>query len=196
MNLHKLTPALVAAVLALSLALIGAGCGSSGGDSSQVSNDNNAEATSGDGAQPPGGDGTQASTDESGSATNGDNARLTKAEFIEQADAVCRKDDKAKQEDVEAFGKETGVTEGKPLTAAIQKRFILDVAMPPIRTEAKELRSLGPPDEPEASEILDGLEKAIDASEAKAREGKAADTFADVAIKARKYGFKACILYY
>jgi hypothetical protein len=134
------------------------------------------------------GDSTQSANDEGG--------QLTKAEFIAQADPLCRKVDKKKQEDVDAFAQETGINEGKPLTPALEKRFIVEVAMPPIRAEAEELRAMAPPNEPEATAILNGLEKAIDASEENAKKGEAADTFARVSTQARKYGFKACILYY
>jgi hypothetical protein len=121
---------------------------------------------------------------------------LTKAEFIEQGDALCKKVDDQKKKDTKAFATETGLLSGKPLSAADEKRFILTIAMPPIQAEAEELRALEPPDEPAVKSILSELEKAVKASEENARKGKASDTFAQVAKQAEEYGFKACFIYY
>jgi hypothetical protein len=134
----------------------------------------------------------------------GGGGSLTKAEFIEQGDVVCKRADEKKRADTKAFLREAQANPEKPLSAKQEKEFVLTVALPPIRAEVKELKALGVPDEREADEIIAEFEKAIDTLERlekangtkNAKNEEAGDPFSDAAALAHKYGFKSCLLYY
>lgn len=130
----------------------------------------------------------------------GSDSSPTKAEFIKQADAICKKQDNRKGKEIEDFLLKAGE---KTLTIAQQGEMATDVILPPLRTEADELAEL---DVPEGDEdTVDAIFDEFDELVAKLEKNplplaqttlNREDPFAKVAEKAGKYGFKACLLYY
>ncbi len=118
---------------------------------------------------------------------------LTKAEFIKQADAICRETDKKQETDLKTYMKKH--PEKQPSKAG-QERVITEVGLPPIQTEAEELDELGAPgpDTAKIAAIVSGIEEAV----VKAEDDpsillkSSSDPFGKVDKLARKYGFKAC----
>jgi hypothetical protein len=88
----------------------------------------------------------------------------TKAEFIKRGDAICRKTDTIQKESLDAY---TEQHPGEIKSVADQEKIIIQVALPPIKTEIQELAALGAPkgDEAKIQEIISGLEDALQAAE-------------------------------
>jgi len=125
---------------------------------------------------------------------------LTKAEFIEQADAICLKAEKEKQEDMEAFLLKSSAGSAQPLTLKEQLELATDAILPQLRFQADELTSLAAPDgeEDQASTIVTEFGAVVSDLEKSPLPlaSTQADPFTTVAEKARDYGFKTCILNY
>ncbi|KRB78924.1 hypothetical protein ASE01_23610 [Nocardioides sp. Root190] len=108
---------------------------------------------------------------------------LAKAEFIEQADAICRATNERIQEAGEALGDSP-----EPADAF---QHLEEVVLPELSAQAKALRELTPPDGDVATieEMLDALDAALDA----AGEGSGDD---DPLVTANQialdYGFGEC----
>jgi hypothetical protein len=117
---------------------------------------------------------------------------LTKAEFIERGDAICKKADVEQVKVFDAFIKENP---GIQRTEAGQNEMVL-IALPQIRAEAKELAALEAPsgDEDEIAALVAGIEKAVEQGEGKPSVllGGAANPFDAVDRLADRYGFKVC----
>jgi hypothetical protein len=102
-----------------------------------------------------------------GGDTTDDNARggasLTKAEFIEQGDAICKEGNEQIADGVEDFAKEKDFGTGNP-SKAEQEEVILAVVVPSLKTQANELGDLGAPDgeEREVAAIVDALKAGIE----------------------------------
>lgn len=115
-------------------------------------------------------------------------ADITKAEWIEQADAVCADADLEIGQQAEEAGID-GTDE-----AALQD-FIIDVVIPSNRDQAEQIRALGAPegDEEEVGEILDALDEAIARAEADP-EALTADSgeFDEASELAQAYGLEVC----
>jgi hypothetical protein len=135
----------------------------------------------------------------------GGGTSLTKAEFIKQADAICRKADAKKQAALEAYLLKVGTGPEKPMTLAQSEYQTKNVLLPPIRSAGRQIENLGAPDgeEDQVSAITKNLEQAIEKTEEEAeirrKTGKAGqfnDAFLKTAKLAKEYGFKTCFLYY
>lgn len=72
---------------------------------------------------------------------SGDDNSLTKAEFVKQADAICKKGEKKKNDSLVSAYKKVG-SENKESKNA-QEEIIVDVALPPISKMIEELDGLG-----------------------------------------------------
>lgn len=120
-------------------------------------------------------------------------AELTKAEFIKQADAICDKADQVQKAELNSYLKENPKATSSP---AKEEEMVVAVGLPPIGDEAEELDELGVPsgDEEEVAAIVEGIEDALEQSEADPKpltEGNEG-AFVEVDKLAKEYGLKSC----
>ncbi len=118
----------------------------------------------------------------------GSEEQLTKAQFLERGDAICRQ---AGAEQVELAGHYK-----KGQVAPGEYEAVTAVFVPPMEKELRRLRALNPPqdDEKEVGAILEGIESGVkdaklDYLDLFVRE---TDPFAEANELARKYGLQAC----
>ncbi len=135
--------------------------------------------------------GCGSSSDDSSESTTA----LTKAEFIEQGDAICEKGSKQISDEAEEFAKDNDVDTSNP-TDEQQEEVIATVVAPSLQTQADELSELGAPDgeEGKTAAIIDALEAGVE--ELEDDPGVLLEDGAEPLDKANelatKYGFKAC----
>lgn len=125
-----------------------------------------------------------------------DSSSLTKAEFVKQADAICKKQEEKKNNELtaayEKLGKEK--KEGKKEQEAV----ITDVALPPISQMTEELADLGAPEgeEEKVEEMVGAFEEEVQKIEddpAGTLTGKVG-TFDEANKLAKDFGLKDCSL--
>jgi len=143
---------LLLAVVGL-LCVAASGCGSSGSATSSANTSSSPSGSQGS----SGGE-----TDGSTAATKG--SSLSRAQFIKQADAFCRKADNVQEVGLEKARKEGAL---KNPSKSVQEKLVTEIGLPPLRVELEEISSLSPPkaDEEEIDEIIHALEVAIEESE-------------------------------
>jgi len=118
---------------------------------------------------------------------------ISKAALIKRGDAICRRTDRIQTARLKAYTKKHPNAES---TEAKLEKTVVQVALPPIRTELRELRGLGSPrgDEVEVRAIITGIQGALDA--AKKDPGllldSGEDPFVPTGRSAANYGFKDC----
>jgi hypothetical protein len=121
---------------------------------------------------------------------------LTKAEFIAQADAICKKGNAEIESDFEAFAKENGLKENQEPSKAQGVELVETTLVPNIQGQADELRALDPPseDEAEVTAMLDSLDEGIEEAEAdpEALFASKTDPFGPANKIAKEYGLKVC----
>lgn len=127
---------------------------------------------------------------------SGDDDSLSKAEFIEQGNAICKAGEKASDAGVAAFIKaEAKKLPGKKtLNRKGEERMIAEGAVPPLEEMVRELSEL---------DVPDGEEKTVNAIIAKFEDGVAevskdtsiaftGDPFGEAIEAAEKYGLTSC----
>jgi hypothetical protein len=120
-------------------------------------------------------------------------AEVTKAAFVKEADAVCKKTD-----ETQTAGLKTYVAQNPKAQSskAGQNKMVLAVGLPPIQTEADELVKLDVPegDEEQITAIIKGIDKAVEEGEDDPGSLLTASggPFAAVNKLADAYGFKVC----
>jgi hypothetical protein len=123
-------------------------------------------------------------------------ASLTKAEFIKQGDAICKKGNKEIEEGFESFAKENNLPQNKEPNKAQGKELVETVIVPDIKAQAEGIRALGAPsgDEAQVSAMLDSLDEGIEAAEEdpEALFAAKSDPFASANKQAKEYGLKVC----
>src|SRR5262249_4712747 len=106
-----------------------------------------------------GGDSTSGgeSSEASGSAP-------TKAVFVKEADAICRKADNELNEEIESYAKENGIPLGKEPTKPQQEEIYAAVVLPNVARQGEEIDALTPPegDEDEVGEIVAALDQGVE----------------------------------
>jgi hypothetical protein len=116
-----------------------------------------------------------------------DEDKPTKAEYITQGDAICKKgDDEILAEAQQQFG-------NKQPTEAEVTKFTQEVTLPNIEQQSKDLKALEKPegDEEELDALYESLDKSIET--AKNTDGTLDESiFAETNAKAQAYGFKEC----
>jgi hypothetical protein len=121
--------------------------------------------------------------------SGGDDAP-TKAAFIKEADAICAKADKAQGENLKKAGDIGDLSE-----AELEQRF-MDIGMPPLEDEAKEIAELTPPagTEGEVEQFVKGIDTAIAKARANPQSmaNEATGPFHGVDEQAKRFGFKDC----
>jgi hypothetical protein len=128
-----------------------------------------------------------------GGESAAETSSVTRAEFIKAADSICKRADEAQSAELSAYLAAYPNAESSQVGTV---KLVAAAGLPPIRSEIEELAELGLPQGEEArvEEIIKGLEKALEESEA--APAKVLDEenspFAPVESKAAKYGLKEC----
>jgi hypothetical protein len=127
-----------------------------------------------------------------------DTGSLSKAVFIEKADAICEKGNEEVQDGVEAVIKRYGQREySEPLLVAKAPELVETVLAPSFESQIDEIRDLGAPkgDEAEVGAILTAMSDVIeDAKERPKDFARSGEPFAKAARLAQSYGLEACAL--
>jgi hypothetical protein len=127
------------------------------------------------------------SSDDASSASEGSSPPLSKAAFIKQADAICKKADQKQKAAVKNL-------KSNASQAEIEK-FVLKTALPPIFDEVDEISELNAPAEDQAKidKLLQEIEEAAEKAEADPSTVlKGSGPFVPVEKPAADYGFKVC----
>jgi hypothetical protein len=122
-------------------------------------------------------------------------AAPSKAVFIREADAICKKGDAKIQQDFRAFGKEHGFSTGGPSDQEGEE-LVHQVLLPNLEKQADQIRALGAPsgDEEQIAAILEALEEGIEEVDAKPKHvfNGSTDPFREANELAAEYGMKVC----
>lgn len=131
---------------------------------------------------------------DSDSDSSSESARLTKAEFIKQADAICKKTEAERTSGIKAFYKKVGADPTKALSGKQGEEMVFVAIVPPLEKQAEELRALGVPSEKAAEAIMVEFDEALAAfiKLSESGEEETEDPFSDVNQNSRKYGLKTC----
>ena len=121
-------------------------------------------------------------------------ATLTKAEFIAQADTICKDGEDALEQEADEFAEENDVDIENP-TEAQQEEVISDVVAPAVRQQAEAIDGLGAPegDEETVEAIVAAVESGADELESDPKlllEGE--NPLGEGSELAREYGLKEC----
>jgi len=127
---------------------------------------------------------------------NGSTASLTKAEFVKQGNAICRKGNAQIESEFEKFAEEHHLGKHQKPSKKVLAEATETVLIPAITTQIEGLRALGTPegDEGEIDEILTGAEESLEEAEedpAAFAEGEPTK-FKQVNKRARAYGLTVC----
>ncbi|HXR30553.1 MAG TPA: hypothetical protein VN752_05390 [Solirubrobacterales bacterium] len=140
------------------------------------------------------------------SACGGEDSELTKAEFVERANAVCLQTRERIEAEFTAYGEsraareavraqradELSAEKANEAAATVAERILI----PAMRRQLEELRDVGLPggDEKRAAALLDALEDGIARAEARperaARDGT--EAFGELRRLADEYGIESC----
>jgi len=123
-------------------------------------------------------------------------ASLSKAQFVKQGNAICRKGNAELESEFEEFAEEHNLQENKKPSEAAFEEAAETILIPGITNQVEEIRALGTPegDEGEIDEILTGAEEAVEEGEedpASFGEGESPQ-FKKVNKQAREYGLTVC----
>jgi hypothetical protein len=134
--------------------------------------------------------GCGSSSDESSDTT----AALTKAEFIEQGDAICEKGNQSIEAGAEEFAEDNGIDTQKP-TKAQQEEVIVEVVAPGVRRQGEEIADLGAPGGD--GEIVEAIVAAVEDGSDELEENpsqliEGQNPLAKGSKLAKAYGFEAC----
>lgn len=153
-------------VLCLALGLVAQGCGSSDGSDSNAA---------------------------SGASTQGEQAALTKAEYVKQADKICRD---AVAERTEAFLAKFRAlrSEGKQMTPQVEAKAVEEIFVPTMSTMVDELEALEPPaaQAEELEAIVASYRDSVELAEEDPENALPPGLFEEPAELARDFGFQWC----
>jgi hypothetical protein len=119
---------------------------------------------------------------------------LTKAEFIKQGDAICKKSNAQIEEEANEFAEENGIDKNNPEQAQ-EEEVIATIVAPAVRSQAEAIAALGAPSGEE--ETVDTLVAAVEeGTEKMEADPKAVFEGKDPLVKgsklAKEFGFKVC----
>ena len=120
---------------------------------------------------------------------------LSKKEFIEKADAICRARVSEAHEGFEAFVERKKVATASPAEQAVLANEAVDtIIRPPLEKQISEIRDIGAPvgDEDQIAAILTAIQKALDEGQTNPTGVIGGSSFARPSAMARKYGFAVC----
>jgi hypothetical protein len=128
-----------------------------------------------------------------GDDTTDETATLTKAEFIKQGDAICKKGNDQSEKEAEEFAEDNDFSLEKASKDQLEEA-VSEVLVPNLERQAEELAALGAPegDEEKVEEIVVSLEDAtgeIEDDPGVVFEGGVLDKPGKLA---KDYGFKVC----
>lgn len=131
--------------------------------------------------------------DDTTDETSGETVTLTKAEFIEQGDAICKKGNDQSEEEAEEFAEENDFTLEKASDEQLEEA-VAEVLVPNLNQQAEEIDALGAPegDEEQVEELVASLETAADEigdDPSLVFDGKVLEEPEELA---QDYGFKVC----
>lgn len=120
---------------------------------------------------------------------------LTRAQFIKQGNAICKKSEEEKGKAIRALISK--LDPSKPISQKRKEQLVVTVILPPYEQTTEDLKGLGTPegDEEEVEDIIKEMEKA--AKEAKADPGVAVTSvrqFEKANKMATSYGLTSCIV--
>jgi hypothetical protein len=128
-----------------------------------------------------------------GGGGSSDAAPLTKAQFVQQANSICRKGEEEKQRALLAAARERG---GKTADQTQLEELITESALPPIRTMTSQLAELEAPSADKAG--FKAMVRELERANAKAERNPslaldpAKDPFRGADKRAGNYGLKEC----
>lgn len=120
---------------------------------------------------------------------------LSKAEFVEQGNAICKAGEEASNAGVTAFIKaESKKYPGNTLNKKGEEKMIVEGAVPPIEKMVKELSELGAPsgEEKSVNAIITGFEEGIAEVKKDTSVAFTGDPFGKPNEAAKKYGLTSC----
>jgi hypothetical protein len=178
------------------VAVFAVGCGGGGGDST-TGGTGSGSTTEGASTTVESGSTTGEESTSSEEGKSGEESKssgpLTKAEFVKQGDAVCKKVPAGYQKSLQALEKEAKAA-GKPKPSKAEEN--LKAAVPPLYTAVEELEALEPPsgEEQQAEAIVAALESAAKGLEANPTSELSGpkSPFAEFQKLTGEYGFKLC----
>lgn len=120
---------------------------------------------------------------------------LTRAQFLKQGNAICKKSEEEKGKALRALVAK--LDPNKPITQERKEQLVLTVILPPYEQTTEDLKGLGTPegDEEEVEAIIKAMEEA--AKESRADPGVAVTSvrqFEDANKMATDYGLTSCIV--
>jgi hypothetical protein len=127
---------------------------------------------------------------------------LTRAEFIEQADAICTKAETKKTAALEANLLKIHAGVGNPLTPAQLEYQTKRITVPAIRSAVRQINALDAPSEEEdrVEALVKSMEQANDVSEERAenppKSTELSDPYTKGAKLSKEIGFKTCFVNY
>jgi hypothetical protein len=131
-------------------------------------------------------------SDDNGSST----ASLSKAQFIEQGNAICSKGNAKLESEFEEFAEEHNLQENKKPSDSELEEATETILIPGISSQVEEIRALGTPegDEGEVDEILTGAEEAVEDAEEDPVSFAESESpkLKEVNKQAREYGLTVC----
>ncbi len=132
-----------------------------------------------------------------GSSDDDSTSSLTKAQFIAQADAICKTGNAEIDSEFEAFAEKNNIDENEEPSKAQQAEISETILVPNVKNQAEEIRDLAAPsgDEDEISAMLDSLDEGVEEVEANPQapfESKQPNPFGPANKIAEEYGLKVC----
>jgi hypothetical protein len=123
-------------------------------------------------------------------------ASLTKAQFIKQADAICKKENAAIETEFEKFAKENNIPTNKEPNKEQGEELVEQVLIPNVKNQSEQIRDLGAPsgEEDRVETLLDTLDEGIEEAEddPAALFTAKTDPFGKANKLAREFGLEAC----
>jgi hypothetical protein len=132
-----------------------------------------------------------------GSSSEDSTASLTKAQFIAQADAICKASNAEIESEFEAFAKKNNIGENEEPSKAQEAELSETILVPNVTNQGEEIRDLAAPsgDEDEVSAMLDSLDEGVEEVEANPQapfESKQPNPFGPANKLATEYGLEVC----
>jgi hypothetical protein len=123
-------------------------------------------------------------------------ASISKAQFLAQGNAICKKGDQAYRDGLTRFLKENPEA-AKRFTKAKEAEFSETILVPSLRTQAERLAELGEPkgSEAEAAALVEAFERAVEVGEedpARFIATNGGDSWKEVGKRAQDVGLVAC----
>jgi hypothetical protein len=128
-----------------------------------------------------------------GDETTDETVTLTKTEFIEQGDAICKKGNRSSERQAEQFAEKNDFTLEKASNEQLEEA-VAAVLAPNLNQQADELDALGAPegDEEQVEEIIVSLEGAAEEIEDDPGIVFDGEVLEEPGELAQDYGFKVC----